>query len=229
MKIATPSERSYPGLSPMIFENRKAAGEALAKRLQPYREKGALVLALPRGGVVVGAVLAERLALELDVLLIKKLGAPDNPELAVGAITETGKVYLNERVVSFYGAIGEYLEREKKEALAVLAERSSGYRKVRPKASVEGRVVIIVDDGVATGATVISAIEVVEAEGARRVIVALPVGPPETISEIAHLADEVHCLYEPLDFGAVGQFYSDFRETPDSEVLKILSRWGKGS
>jgi predicted phosphoribosyltransferase len=210
-----------------MFQDRKDAGQQLARRLERFRSTNPLVLALPRGGVVVGAEVAHILGCALDVLLVKKLRAPDNPELAVGAVCEEGRSFLNDEVVRVTGADKAYLKREIEERIAEMAEQRELYRAVKPRIAATGQTTILVDDGLATGATMIAAAQVVAGANPKRLIVAVPVGPPDTVSQLEAMdeIDDVICLYAPEWFGGVGQFYGDFSQVSDVEVAALLEEF----
>ncbi|MFH0811119.1 MAG: phosphoribosyltransferase family protein [Pseudomonadota bacterium] len=207
----------------MMFTDRDDAARRLAARLAHYRGQNPLILAIPRGAVPMGAVLADELEGELDVILSHKLRAPQQPELAIGAIGEDGRMYLNPRAVSVFLNISEaYLERERDYQLALLRERRRALG--LPPADPAGRIVIVVDDGVATGATMKLALLSLGERAPRRLICAVPVGPPETISELEDLAGEVVCLHVAPDFMSVGQYYHRFTQVSDAEVTATLQR-----
>lgn len=206
------------------YEDRSAAGKALATHLEKYRSEHPVVVGLPRGGVVIAAEVAKALHAELDVILAGKLRAPYNPELAIGAITEEGQVYINDMAVRSLRLKESYLEEEKKARLAAMKERLNLYRAVRKKVSLKGRTVIIADDGLATGSTMISAIQAAYASGAKKIIIAVPGGPADTIERIQNM-DEVSAVVAPLVpdmFFAVSQLYYDFNQVEDEEVVNIL-------
>jgi len=206
-----------------MFRNRQEAGRALAPLLKKYeKNSNAIVIGLPRGGVVTAFEIAEALSLPLDVVCPRKVGAPFNPELALGAVTHTGEGYFNEDIIAQLGVTQRFLqdaiERERKSA----ETRQNIYRKNRPPLVIRDKIVILVDDGLATGATMKAAIGWVRAEKAARIVVAIPVSPPDTLEEVRSLADEVVCLVAPPFFSAVGQFYEDFSQTSDEEVMECL-------
>ena len=208
-----------------MFANRHDAGRQLAAALESVVDARALVLGLPRGGVIVAAIVARQQGGELDVVLVKKLRAPGNPELALGAIAEDGKVYLNDEVVGLTGASESYLAAERAERLREIHAQAAAYRAVRPRVPVTGRRVVLVDDGLATGATMIAAIQCTVLAKPERLIVAVPVSPPETARTIARLkgVDQFICLETPAWFRGVGQFYRDFEQVPDEEVIRLLA------
>jgi len=204
------------------FRDRVEAGRLLGAQLAGRGLRNPVVLGIPRGGVVVGREVARAVGGALDIVLARKLGSPGNPELAIGAISEDGRLYLDERLASQVGADSAYVEEEKEQQLRGIARRAASYRSVRPKVTVRGRPTIVTDDGVATGATAQAALRAVRQEQPDALILALPVGPPETLRRLARDADEVLCLRGPAFFAAVGQFYVRFDQTEDAELLAIL-------
>ena len=209
------------------YENRREAGMALVDKLKPYASERPVVVGLPRGGVVVAAIVARALKADLDVIIAGKLRAPYNPELAIGAITEDGRVYLNALAIRGLHIKPDYLEKETKARLSAITERLALYRKIRKKVPLNGKTVIIADDGLATGATMISAIQAASAEGAARIIVAVPGGPEDTVELIRGMKEvsEVVCPVIPPLFFAVSQLYADFRQIEDEEVMNILEEF----
>jgi putative phosphoribosyl transferase len=205
----------------MRFRDRADAGRALAARLTHLRAADPVVVGLPRGGVPVAAVVAAALGAELDVVLVRKIGAPEREELAVGAIGEDGVTVRNEAVLRELGIswddLADRIEHERAEIRRRAAVLRSGER---PELS--GRTVILVDDGIATGATVIAALRVLRDLGATRVVLAVPVAPPDSLAALAPLADEVVCPMTPRRFAAVGQWYDDFTQVPDDQVRTLL-------
>ncbi|MBI4949957.1 MAG: phosphoribosyltransferase [Deltaproteobacteria bacterium] len=212
------------------YENRREAGMALVDKLKPYASELPVVVGLPRGGVVVAAIVARAMKADLDVIIAGKLRAPYNPELAIGAITEDGRVYLNALAIRGLHVKPDYLEKEKKARLSAITERLALYRKIRKKVPLSGRTVIIADDGLATGATMISAIQAASAEGAARIIVAVPGGPEDSVELIRGMKEvsEVVCPVIPPLFFAVSQLYADFRQIEDEEVIEILKEFADG-
>jgi putative phosphoribosyl transferase len=204
------------------FADRVDAGKRLAEALADFHGKNAVVLAIPRGGVVVGYEIAAALVLPLDVIVPRKLGAPDNPELAIGAVAEDGSTVLDEGLVAYLGVCKGYIEEESARQREEITRRMTLYREGGPATEVKGKIVIMVDDGIATGSTMKAALASVKNRGAKSVVVAVPVGPPNTIQELRGLADRVVCLYMPEYFEAIGQFYEDFSQTSDDEVIRLL-------
>jgi len=210
-----------------LFADRLDAGHRLAAALAAYRGRHPLVLAIPRGAVPMGAEIAQQLGGELDVVLVKKLHAPGNPEFAVGAIDETGWTYVAEHAAQA-GADEAYLARERAEALELLRGRRARYTPARASADPAGRVAIVVDDGIATGASMIAALHAVRARKPATLVCAVPVAPPGSLEQIRPHADEVVCLATPAGFAAVGQFYRRFEQVEDDEVVALLARRARG-
>jgi predicted phosphoribosyltransferase len=206
----------------MRFRDRLDAAAHLAGALAPWRGSHPLVLAIPRGAVPMGKAIADALHGDFDVVLVRKLGAPFSPEFAVGAVDETGWVYVAPHARQA-GAGPDYIERERTEQLRTLRRRRAAYTPKRAPIDPAGRVVIVVDDGLATGATMIAALHAVRSRGPARLVCAVPVAAPDSLEAVRPLADDVVCLYAPEDFGAVGRFYEDFGQVEDDEVIRILS------
>jgi predicted phosphoribosyltransferase len=208
-----------------VFDNRVEAGRALAQVLSAYRGAAdAIVLALPRGGVPVGFEVAQALGLPLDVLVVRKLGLPGQPELAMGAIATGGALVLNEEVLRFADGREVALEQVRRREQLELERRERRYRGGRPPLQLAGRTAILVDDGLATGATMEAAVRALRGLGATRIVVAVPVASAEARDRIAEVADEVVCLETPVFFSAVGQWYRDFGQTSDAEVSELLAQ-----
>lgn len=209
-----------------VLKNREEAGRLLANRLLPYRDHpDGLVLALPRGGVVVGYFISLTLHLPLDVILTRKLGAPGNSEFAIGAVAETGSVFLNpgaQEMAATCGVPGDYLEREVREQRQEIERRRSLYRHGRPLPDLTGRVVILVDDGIATGATFLSAVNALKSCGVGGLIAAIPVGPLDTLEAVRQHVDALIVLSVPESFFAVANHYLDFVQVEDPEVMHYL-------
>lgn len=214
--------------SSVPFADREEAGRLLAGELYDYRGKNVVVIGIPRGGVVVANELAKGLGADVDITLAHKLGAPGHEELAVGAVAEDGRLVLNRQVVEDLGVTDTFIQMEQSRQLAEIKRRSELFRRIHPKITLEGKIVIVTDDGVATGATVQAALWAVRAEKPSKLIAALPVGPEDTIRRLAEDADEMVCLKTPPLFAAVGQFYENFLPVEDSEVIKILKESRRG-
>jgi predicted phosphoribosyltransferase len=205
-----------------MFRDREDAARQLAAKLSDRDLHDPLVLAIPRGGVATGAELATQLGAELDVALSRKLRAPGQPELAIGALSEDGRVYLNWHAKELLEELEDYLAEERCYQMAEIARRKKVFRAVRPQAPVAGRSVIVTDDGIATGSTMIAALETIKRQKPRELIVAVPVAPRYRLEELRRLCDEVVCLQSPDEFWAIGQFYEDFTQVEDDEVVHIL-------
>ncbi len=207
----------------MVFKDRKDAGKKLAEKLEQYRDKpDVVVLGLPRGGVTVAREIAQALRCPLDILIVRKIGVPGSPELAAGAVSETGTVALNEDIISVYGVSKEYLERETARQNEEIARRVDLYRGGKGISSLACKTVILVDDGVATGATIRAAIATLTEERIAWLAVALPVASQEAEQEIAEMVDELICLQTPSGFMAVSNYYYDFTQVEDDDVLAML-------
>jgi putative phosphoribosyl transferase len=206
----------------MIFANRVDAAKQLATALSEYRNKNPLVLAIPRGAVPMAKIMADELNGEFDVVLVHKLGAPGNPEFAIGSVDESGWVYVAE-YADRVGASQEYIKKEAASQLDVIRRRRSQYTPVRPPIEPSGRVVIVVDDGLATGSTMISALHALKSKNPAELICAVPVAPSDTVEKVSASADRVVCLSQPPNFHAVAQFYREFPQVTDEEVIAVLS------
>jgi putative phosphoribosyl transferase len=206
------------------FTDRTQAGQRLAERLRHLGDEDVVVLALPRGGVPVAFEVAQVLRAALDVILVRKLGVPSQPELGMGALGEDGVRVLNEDVLAQTGVSEAELARVERRERAELQRRAAHYRGDRTRVPIAGRTAVIVDDGIATGSTARAACRVARAHGAKRVVLAVPVAPPEAVSTLREDADEVVCLQTPQVFFAIGQWYGDFSQTSDEQVVNLLHR-----
>ena len=205
-----------------MFVDRMDAAQRLAKALAPYRGQNPLVLAIPRGSVPMGKIIATALGGELDVVLVRKLRAPFSPEFAVGAVDESGWMYVAPHARAA-GADDAYLASERDTQLALLRQRRAQYTPGRAPVDPTARVVIVIDDGLATGATMIAALHAVRSKQPRRVVCAVPVAAPQSLDAVAPYADELVCLQAPAEFYAVGQFYRSFPQVDDQTVIATLA------
>lgn len=208
----------------MIFKDRKTAGRLLAEKLNSFKEtKDTLVIGIPRGGVVVAKEVADRLSLPLDVICPRKIGAPFNPEFAIGAVTETGEAYFDPNLIERLDIPEDYIRQKVAEETERAKLRLDLFRKNRPPRLLRNKTVILIDDGLATGATMKAAINSLRAEKTKSIIVAVPVAPYDTAQEIELLADQLFCILIEKNFYAVGQFYENFGQTTNDDVLALLS------
>jgi predicted phosphoribosyltransferase len=206
-----------------VYRNRRDAGVELAGRLEHFKERqDVVVLALPRGGVPVAHEVARALQAPLDVFLVRKLGVPGHRELAMGAIASGGVRVLNEDVLTWYGIPDAVIDRVARAEQAELERREREYRQGRAPLALGDRIVLLVDDGLATGSSMRAAVQAARAQAPSRIVVAVPVGSPETCRELARVADEIVCARMPHPFSAVGQWYQDFAQTTDEEVRDLL-------
>ncbi len=205
------------------FSDRADAGHRLASRLRDVPLDNAVVLALPRGGVPVAAEVARELDAPLDIIVVRKLGVPRQPELAMGAIGEGDVRVVNRQVLALARVSDDDLAAVEARERLELARRAARFRGARPRTPIDGRTALLIDDGIATGSTIRAACEVARALGARRVVVATPVAPPETVASLRAVADDVIALETPAQFFAIGEFYADFTQTTDDEVVRLLA------
>ena len=205
-----------------MFRDRADAGRQLADVVDGHDIDADIVLAVPRGGLPVGRVVADRLGVPLDVVVARKIGAPWNAELAVGAVASDGTVWLNERIIGDLGVSDSYLEKQTERERTAAAEKRDRYRGDRDALDLRGKTVLVVDDGVATGATTTACLRQVANAGAGRVVLAVPVGPPDTIERLRTEADDIVCVETPPHFGAVGQFYDSFVQVSDEDAMALL-------
>ena len=206
---------------PPRFASREAAAELLARNLAPYDGRHPLVLAIPRGALPMGRIIADALHGDLDVVLVRKIGAPGNPEYAIGAVDEEGQIWTDP-LAGRLGIDGRYMRDEAARQLKVIKTRRAQYTPIHPAIDPRGRVVIVVDDGVGTGATLGAALRLLRQRRPARLVAAFAVAPPDTIARLQPLADDLVYLSAPEPFHAVGEFFTDFREVKDEEVLRIL-------
>ncbi len=209
---------------PQLFADRIEAGRILADHLHHLRPHDLVVLGIPRGGVVIAHQIAKNIGGTLDIVLTRKLGAPYNPELAIGAVSENSNLFLNEELITTLRINSAYIKLVTNEQLEIIAVRQSRYRQVLKKVALKGKTVILTDDGVATGATMLASIWAAKAEKPKKIILAVPVGPPDTLIQLAKEADETICISAPQEFAAVGQFYREFEQVSDAKVLGMLSK-----
>jgi putative phosphoribosyl transferase len=209
----------------MIYRDRTDAGGRLAKELARFAREDPIVLALPRGGVLVAAEVAEALDAPLDLLFVRKIGVPYQPELAMGAVVDGRRPHIirNEDVIAYSGISEEAFEAVVRTELAELDRRRARYVSGRPRADVRDRVVIVVDDGIATGATTRAALEAIQEQGPKKLVLAVPVAPTTTLGELSGAADEIVCLQSHEPFYAIGLYYDDFHQVSDAEVLSVLA------
>lgn len=206
----------------MLFRDRGEAGQRLGAPLAEFANRGVLVLALPRGGVPVGFEVARSLNAPLDVLVVRKLGVPGQEELAMGAIASGGVRVLDWEVIRACALSPQQIDAVAAKEAHELRRRAQAYRGDRTRMDVHGRIIILVDDGLATGSTMRAAVAALRQEKPKQIIVAVPVAPPSTCAEIEKEADRVVCLYTPLKFSSVGQWYQNFSQTSDGEVRELL-------
>ncbi len=207
-----------------MFKDRREAGKKLASILQQYNgAHNTLVLGLPRGGVIVAAEVAKMLQLPLDITCPRKITAPDSPEYAIGAVSESGDVCLNQEAIHAYGISASYIQHAVAEETARAQMRLHKYRIDKPVRQIKDRCIMLVDDGLATGFTMLAAIKGVKQAGASKIIVAVPVGPIDTLEMIKKEVNECYCLFTPFSFFAVGEFYEHFQQTTDEEVMDALN------
>jgi len=206
----------------MVFKDRFDAAHQLVVKLEKYKGKNAIILAVPRGGLQIGSVLAEELGLPLDVALTKKIGAPGNPEYAIGAVSLTGEV-----LEDVEGIPDDYIQQEIKEIRKSLKERYKAYTGRAKPPSLKGKIAIITDDGIATGRTLLATIEMIRKENPDKIVIAVPVGPKDSIRTMQDHADEVICLFTPSPFFAIGMFYQNFDQVDDEEAIRLLKEANK--
>ncbi|CAH0355863.1 phosphoribosyltransferase [Aquabacterium sp. CECT 9606] len=212
----------------MLFSDRLDAAEQLSQALQNWKGHRPLVLAIPRGALEIGRVLADRLDGELDVVLVRKLRAPTSPEFAIGSIDESGWVYMAPHAHAA-GADEHYIKEEKRFQLELIKDRRKRYTPDRPLIDAAGRIAIVVDDGLATGATMVAALHAIRTRKPARLICAVPVASRDSLELVRPLANEVVCLHAPRDFGSVGRFYQSFEQVEDEQAIRLLNESGRGT
>jgi putative phosphoribosyl transferase len=208
----------------MMFKDRIDAAQKLAKKLEWIKKENPVILSIPRGGVVTGDVIAKTMGLSLDIIVSRKIGAPYNPELAIGAVVHDGSFFPNSDLIDALGIPKKYLDEQIAEQLKEIERRLMKFRGSKDY-DLKDKTVILVDDGIATGATMFVALEWVKKQKPKRIVVAIPVGPKDTIERLSKLA-EVVVLYDPVIFGAVGEFYEFFDQVEDYQVVEIMSSYG---
>lgn len=207
----------------MHYRDREEAGQVLAKELAFLKgRKDVVVLGIPRGGVVVAAEVAKAIGAPLDIYITRKIGAPYNPELAIGAVASSGEIVLDEGLIMSLGVSSEYVEKETERQRKEIERRMAKYRGDFPPLDIKGKTVVLVDDGVATGATTLATIRALKKQGPKELILAIPVGPLDTIARLKKEVDKLICPLVPEVFWAIGAFYAIFDQTPDEEVIRLL-------
>ncbi len=206
----------------MLFQDRRDAGQRLGLALARYREEDVLVLGIPRGGMVVAAEVAKILRAPLDLIIPRKIGAPNNPEVAIGALAPDGTMILDERMIAVLGLTEKEVSRLAEEVRSEIARRAEAYRGGRPAEEMAGKAVILVDDGIATGYTILAALQGIRKAGPARLVLAVPVAPADTVQTLSREVNEMVCLESPENFYAVGQYYLHFDQTEDVEVMALL-------
>ncbi len=210
----------------LAFKDRQEAGKEVARALAEYKGKNVVVMGMPRGGVVVAREVAEALDAPLDIVVTRKIGAPGEPEFALGAVTQEGDVIVDSRAAESVGATAEYLQEEARRKKSEVKERMRRLRGDAPYPSLEGKTIIIIDDGMATGNSMRAAVQSIKMRGPKEVVVAVPVAPREAVAELSREGTKVVCLEQPRFFFAIGEFYKDFGQVEDAEVRKLLeSAW----
>lgn len=208
-----------------MFKNRQEAGKLLADRLEKYQGEEVVVLAVPRGGVVVAHETIKRLRCPWSLIIPRKIGSPQNPEVAIGAVSADGTYFVHSEYAKMLGVTERYIDEEVKRQVAEIGRRMRDYGVREQQPEVRGKTVIFIDDGIATGFTILAAIKSVQKQGAGKIILAVPVGPEETIEEFREIADDVVCLHTPDPFYAVGMHYREFEQVEDAEMLALIKEW----
>jgi putative phosphoribosyl transferase len=224
-------------MQPVIFQNRIDAGEKLAERLswlkqdrlkEQRSQQSTVILAIPRGGVIIGDIIASELDAKLDVVVSRKIGAPYNPELAIGAVMPDGSYFINQEIVNMLNIPEEYIQIQAHEQVKEIDRRLMSYRGSKEYDNeFEDKIVVLVDDGIATGATMLASAQWIKnKQHCKKLVIAVPVAPHKFLDNLNQVADEVIVLYSPLSFEAVGQFYQDFSQVSDNEVKEIMKKYG---
>jgi putative phosphoribosyl transferase len=224
-------------MQPAIFQNRIDAGEKLAKRLswlkqdqlkEERSQQSIIILAIPRGGVIIGDVIASELEANLDIVVSRKIGAPNNPELAIGAVMPDGSYFINQEIINILNIPEEYIQIQAHEQIKEIDRRLMSYRGSKEYDNeFEDKIVVLVDDGIATGATMLASAQWIKnKQHCKKLVIAVPVAPREILDDLNQVADEVIVLYSPLSFEAVGQFYQDFSQVSDNEIKEIMKKYG---
>jgi putative phosphoribosyl transferase len=224
-------------MQPAIFQNRIDAGEKLAKRLswlkqdqlkEERSQQSIIIIAIPRGGVIIGDVIASELDAKLDIVVSRKIGAPNNPELAIGAVMPDGSYFINQEIINILNIPEEYIQIQAHEQIKEIDRRLMSYRGSKEYDNeFEDKIVVLVDDGIATGATMLASAQWIKnKQHCKKLVIAVPVAPREILDDLNQVADEVIVLYSPLSFEAVGQFYQDFSQVSDNEVKEIMKKYG---
>lgn len=208
----------------MIFKNRKDAGEKIAESLEKFKNENVIVLAVPRGGVEVAYDTIKRYNFEWDLIIPRKIGAPDNKEVAVGAVSVDRSYIINEYFVKALKIPNKYLAQEINDQINEIKRRLKEYRGVETLPDVKDKTVILIDDGIATGFTLTAAVKSIKNLGALKIVLAVPVGPRHTVKQFKEIVDEVICMYSPDDFVSVGRYYEDFSQVEDEEVFNLLDK-----
>lgn len=211
----------------MIFKNRTEAGKQLAQKLNFLKGQECVVIGIPRGGVVVAYEISRELKVPLDIEIPRKIGMPHSPETAIGAVTEDGTVIWNQQLLSFLNFSEHKMKEIAENQVKEISRRTKIYRGEKPKEELENKNVILVDDGIATGYTIMAAIKSIKKRNPKKIILAVPVAPAEAIRELEKEVDQIICLLIPANFYAVGQFYHDFGQTSDTEVIELLKKANK--
>ncbi|MFZ5968518.1 MAG: phosphoribosyltransferase [Bacillota bacterium] len=211
----------------MIFVDRKDAGKKLCENLEKFKKEDVIVLAVPRGGLEVAYDTIKSFNFEWDLIIPRKIGAPHNKEVAIGAVSSDGSYYLEDYYVNILGVPQNYIEQEISEQIKEIHRRMRVYRGRDTFPEVEHKTVIIIDDGIATGFTILAALKAVKKQGAAKTVLAIPVEPRDTIEEFKKFVDEIICLHIPDEFYAVGAYYMNFEQVTDEEVFRIMNELGK--